>query len=44
MHLLDLTARRRAAGADSPDRLVGDDGVGSAETGRQRAGKLQFEK
>src|SRR5262245_29443765 len=40
MHLFDLTARRGAAGPDGPDRLIGDHGVGAAETCRERAGKL----
>ena len=31
MHLLDLTRRRSAAGADGPHRLIGDHGVGTAE-------------
>src|SRR5262245_51801738 len=40
MHLLDLTGRCVAAGADSPDRLIGDHRVGTGEAGRERAGKL----
>lgn len=40
MHLGNVIDGRREAGADRPDRLIGDHGIGSGHTLRQRAGQL----
>ena len=39
-HVGDIGRRRRLAGPDRPDRLIGDDGVGGGGAGRDRARDL----